>query len=102
MPSAAWPTTSRLSREGSATAAAVAGSAATRADAAGRLALALEGLHLGGVTTNRDFLAATLRSPEFLAGDTTTDFIERVRPRLEVARELAGLERLAPVVALWL
>jgi propionyl-CoA carboxylase alpha chain len=74
----------------------------TRADAAGRLALALEGLHLGGVTTNRDFLAATLRSPEFLAGDTTTDFIERVRPRLEVERDVAGLERLGPVVALWL
>ncbi|MDQ3146516.1 MAG: ATP-grasp domain-containing protein, partial [Actinomycetota bacterium] len=35
----------------------------TRAEAAGRLALALERLHLGGVTTNRDFLAATLRSP---------------------------------------
>ncbi len=52
----------------------------TRADAAGRLALALERLHLGGVTTNRDFLAATLRTPEFLAGDTTTDFIERVKP----------------------
>ena len=52
----------------------------TRADAAGRLALALERLHLGGVTTNRDFLAATLRTPEFLAGDTTTDFIERVDP----------------------
>jgi propionyl-CoA carboxylase alpha chain len=52
----------------------------TRTDAAGRLALALERLHLGGVTTNRDFLAATLRTPEFLAGDTTTDFIERVNP----------------------
>lgn len=52
----------------------------TRAEAAGRLALALERLHLGGVTTNRDFLAATLRTPEFLAGDTTTDFIERVNP----------------------
>ncbi|MFP6662596.1 MAG: biotin carboxylase N-terminal domain-containing protein [Deltaproteobacteria bacterium] len=54
--------------------------AATRQEAAGRLALALERLHLGGVTTNRDFLAATLRTPEFLAGDTTTDFIERVKP----------------------
>ncbi|MEO2169291.1 MAG: biotin/lipoyl-containing protein, partial [bacterium] len=54
--------------------------AATRTEAAGRLALALERLHLGGVTTNRDFLAATLRTPEFLAGDTTTDFIERVKP----------------------
>ena len=33
-----------------------------------------------GLTTNRDFLVATLRTPEFVAGDTTTDFIERVRP----------------------
>ena len=32
--------------------------APTRAEAAGRLALALERLHLGGVTTNRDFLVA--------------------------------------------
>ena len=31
-------------------------------EAAGRLALALERLHLGGVTTNRDFLAAALRT----------------------------------------
>ena len=46
----------------------------------GRLALALERLHLGGVTTNRDFLVATLRHPAFLAGDTTTDFIERHDP----------------------
>ncbi|WP_421118434.1 biotin carboxylase N-terminal domain-containing protein [Aquihabitans daechungensis] len=52
--------------------------APTRTEAALRLALALERLHVGGVTTNRDFLVATLRAPEFLAGDTTTDFIERV------------------------
>ena len=30
--------------------------------------------------TNRDFLVNTLRSAEFLAGDTTTDFIDRVEP----------------------
>jgi propionyl-CoA carboxylase alpha chain len=54
--------------------------APTRSEAAARLALALERLHLGGVVTNRDFLAATLRNPVFLAGDTTTDFIERVAP----------------------
>ena len=52
----------------------------TRADAAGRLALALERMHLGGVVTNRDFLVATLRNDAFLAGDTTTDFIERIDP----------------------
>ena len=50
----------------------------TRTEAAGRLARALERLHVGGVTTNRDFLAAALRHEEFLAGDTTTDFIERL------------------------
>ncbi len=54
--------------------------APTRAEAAGRLALALERCHLGGVTTNRDFLAATLRTDAFLSGDTTTDFIDRIQP----------------------
>ncbi len=75
--------------------------APTRAEAAGRLALALERLHLGGVTTNRDFLVAVLRRPAFLAGDTTTDFIERVAPPR--ALELTGeeLERAAQLAALW-
>ncbi|WP_419945456.1 acetyl/propionyl/methylcrotonyl-CoA carboxylase subunit alpha [Candidatus Poriferisodalis sp.] len=51
--------------------------AATRTEAALGLAAALDRTGLGGVVTNRDFLAAVLRSNEFLAGDTTTDFIER-------------------------
>ncbi len=54
--------------------------APTRGEAASALALALERLHVGGVMTNRDFLAATLRSDDFLAGDTTTDFIDRHEP----------------------
>ena len=70
----------------------------TRSEAAGRLALALERLHLGGVTTNRDFLAATLRNETFLAGDTTTDFIERVRPGLE----RGDPARAAITAAMWL
>jgi propionyl-CoA carboxylase alpha chain len=74
----------------------------TRAEAAGRLALALERLHLGGVVTNRDFLAATLRTPEFLAGDTTTDFIERVAPARSLVLSDAELERVARVGALWI
>ncbi len=52
----------------------------TRAEAAGRLALGLERLHLGGadgLVTNRDFLVRVLRHPAFLAGDTTTDFLDR-------------------------
>ena len=76
--------------------------APTREEAAGRLALALERLHLGGLTTNRDFLVAVLRSPAFLAGDTTTDFIERTAPALGIEPDLAGLERMGPVAALWL
>jgi propionyl-CoA carboxylase alpha chain len=51
--------------------------APTRREAALRLALALERTRIRGVTTNRDFLVATLRYPEFLAGRTTTAFIEQ-------------------------
>ncbi|MCC7364750.1 MAG: biotin/lipoyl-binding protein [Dehalococcoidia bacterium] len=54
--------------------------AATREEAALRLALVLKQLRVHGLTTNRDFLANVLRHDAFLAGDTTTDFIERVRP----------------------
>jgi propionyl-CoA carboxylase alpha chain len=76
--------------------------APTRTEAVLRLALALERLHLGGVTTNRDFLVATLRTPEFLAGDTTTDFIERVG--VAGSREPDPVEqaRIAASAALWL
>jgi len=73
----------------------------TRAEAAGRLALALERLHVGGVTTNRDFLAATLRHESFLAGDTTTDFIDRVKPAAGVELDDATLSRLSATAALW-
>ena len=52
--------------------------APTRSEAALKLALALERTRLHGVVTNRDFLVATLRHEEFLAGNTTTDFISRV------------------------
>ncbi|MCY3966186.1 MAG: ATP-grasp domain-containing protein [Acidobacteria bacterium] len=55
--------------------------AATRREAALRLARVLETTRVQGIRTNRDFLVATLRSPEYLAGDTTTDFIERVAPQ---------------------
>jgi len=75
--------------------------APTRAEAAGRLARALERLHLGGVTTNRHFLAATLRHPAFLAGDTTTDFIERVQPATALVLGDDELQRAATVAALW-
>ena len=46
-----------------------------RTDAANKLALALESLHIGGVVTNRDFLIECLRSNQFHKGNTTSDFI---------------------------
>ena len=76
--------------------------APTRAEAAGQLALALERLHIGGVTTNRHFLAAALRSDAFLAGDTTTDFIERVDPSRVAALSPAACRHVAVAAAMWL
>jgi propionyl-CoA carboxylase alpha chain len=75
--------------------------APTRAEATARLALALERMHLGGLETNRDFLAATLRAPAFAAGDTTTDFIERVAPLAHPHLDEAELQRVAIAAALW-
>ncbi|MBT6244153.1 MAG: ATP-grasp domain-containing protein, partial [Gammaproteobacteria bacterium] len=54
--------------------------AQTRQEAIIRLARALETTRIQGLVTNRDFLVSTLRTAEFLAGDTTTDFIDRVNP----------------------
>ena len=76
--------------------------APTRAEAAGRLALALERLHTGGVTTNRHFLVAALRSDAFLAGDTTTDFIERTDPSRAAALSVTDCWQAATAAAMWL
>ena len=69
----------------------------TRREAAARLARALETTRIQGLTTNRDFLVAVLRTPEYLAGDTTTDFIARVQPAR--CREVSAQERLDAAVA---
>ena len=79
----------------------VVASAPTREEAASALALALERLHIGGVVTNRDFLAAVLRSEEFLDGDTTTDFIERVQLPAERDIDDEELRRLAVAGAMF-
>jgi len=79
--------------------------AATRREAALRLARALEALVAPGVVTNRDFLVGVLRHPAFLAGDTATDFIERHRPAprrepsADALREAALAAALAAQVA---
>jgi acetyl/propionyl-CoA carboxylase alpha subunit len=50
--------------------------APTRAEAALRLAVALERTKVCGLVTNRDSLVATLRHPAFLDGATTTAFYD--------------------------
>lgn len=62
--------------------------APTRREAAARLARILETTQIQGLITNRDFLVTTLRHQSFLAGDTTTDFIERISPAR--TREVTG------------
>jgi len=74
----------------------------TRREAAGRLALALERMHLGGVTTNRDQLAATLRHEAFLVGDTTTDFLERHVPATRAGLDARTRRWVATAAALWI
>ena len=54
-----------------------------RPEAIRKLARALELTQIQGIKNNRDFLIQTLRTPDFVAGDTTTDFIERVVPARE-------------------
>ena len=74
----------------------------TRVDAANKLALALESLHIGGVTTNRDFLVASLRSEDFLKGKTTSDFIEKTNPQRAVVLKGPSLENATSAAALWI
>lgn len=74
----------------------------TRIDAANKLALALETMHIGGVTTNRDFLVASLRTKDFLDGKTTSDFIEKTNPQRAVILEGSMLENALSAAALWI
>jgi acetyl/propionyl-CoA carboxylase alpha subunit len=74
--------------------------APTRAEAARRLAAALAGMRIHGPGTNRDLLVRILRHPEFQAGRTDTDFLERHDPA-ELGAPLAdaGAARVHAVAA---
>jgi len=73
-----------------------------RIEAANKLSMALESLHIGGVVTNRDFLVSTLRSEAFLNGLTTTDFIEKVNPPRVFEPTENELIKAASVAAMWI
>ena len=74
----------------------------TRTEAANKLALALENSHFGGMKTNRDYLVSILRSEEYLAGNTTTDFIDRVELNSEINLTSEEIENYAVVGAMWI
>ena len=74
----------------------------TRVEAANKLALALENSHFGGMKTNRDYLVSILRSKEYLDGDTTTDFVERVNLNSEVDLTEEEIFNYAKVGAMWM
>ena len=74
----------------------------TRLEAANKLALALENSHFGGMKTNRDYLVSILRSKEYLDGDTTTDFVERVNLNSEVDLTEEEIFNFAKVGAMWM
>ena len=73
-----------------------------RTDAANKLALALESLHIGGVVTNRDFLIECLRSKQFHKGITTSDFIKKNKLKKSIKLDLVSLEQAAIAAALWI
>jgi len=73
-----------------------------RTDAANKLALALQSLHIGGVTTNRDFLVECLRSKDFHKGNTTSDFISIAKPKRSIELKGTELEQVGIAAALWL
>ncbi len=75
--------------------------APTRREAAAKLARALQATRLQGLTHNRDFLVATLRTAAFLAGDTHTDFIAREQPATQRQPAADEWEAAAIACALW-
>ena len=76
--------------------------APNRTDAASKLARALESAHIGGVKTNRDFLVNCLKTKEFIDGDTTTDFIERVNPDRKLVIPDGSIHHVVAIAALWI
>lgn len=75
--------------------------APTRVEASRSLALVLERMRIQGVITNRDFLINTLRNERYLAGDTTTSFIDDVNPARGRAVSAAELRNAAITAALF-
>ena len=76
--------------------------APNRTDACLQLATALEKSCIGGVKTNKDFLVECIRHSEFLAGNTTSDFIEIQSPNRKKVLNDHDKNNLMIAGALWI
>ena len=76
--------------------------APNRTDACSQLATALEKSCIGGVKTNKDFLVECIRHPEFLAGNTTSDFIDIHSPNRKKVLNDHDKNNLMIAGALWI
>ena len=76
--------------------------APNRTDACLQLATALEKSCIGGVKTNKDFLVECIRHPEFLAGNTTSNFIEIQSPNRKKVLNDHDKNNLMIAGALWI
>jgi len=74
----------------------------TREEASEKLAAGLEKTHFGGFTNNIGFLSNILRSKDFIAGNTTTDFIELYQPAGQFILSESERKLTTISAALWL
>ncbi|WP_346772794.1 biotin carboxylase N-terminal domain-containing protein [Rhodococcus sp. 14C212] len=71
----------------------------SREEAAAALASALDATRIHGLVTNRSFLAALLRDPDFLSGATCTDFLDHHQDLLDPAPATPTVVHLAAGLA---
>ena len=74
----------------------------TREEASEKLAAGLEKTHFGGFANNIGFLSNILRSKDFIAGNTTTDFIELYQPEGQFILSESERKLTTISAALWL
>ena len=74
----------------------------TRRQAIEKLCRELQSVHFGGFTNNIEFLINILRDKNFIAGKTTTDFIELNQPTGHITLDESELLSIGITASLWL
>jgi propionyl-CoA carboxylase alpha chain len=74
----------------------------TRGQAIEKLCRELQSVHFGGFTNNIEFLINILRDKNFIAGKTTTDFIELNQPTGHISLDESELLSIGITASLWL